>query len=131
MSAGPVRAAGGVVWRGDGAGVEILLVHRPRYDDWSMPKGKRDAGETDELCALREVEEETGLRCEPGQELPSVRYVDHRGRDKVVRWWAMRVVDGAFEPNDEVDEVRWLPAAQARAQLSYDRDRDVLDAFLR
>lgn len=131
MSAGPVRAAGGVVWRGDGAGVEILLVHRPRYDDWSMPKGKRDAGETDEVCALREVEEETGLRCEPGQELPSVRYVDHRGRDKVVRWWAMRVVDGAFEPNDEVDEVRWLPAAQARAQLSYDRDREVLDAFLR
>lgn len=122
-----VRGAGGVVWR---PGPEVLLVHRPRYDDWSMPKGKRDAGESDEVCARREVEEETGLRCELGPALLATEYVDHRGRPKLVRWWAMTAVDGTFEPGDEVDEVRWLPVEDARRLLSYDRDRDVLDAFL-
>ena len=83
-----VRAAGGVVWRRTDT-VEVLLVHRPRYDDWSMPKGKLDDGESFEDAAVREVEEETGIRAALGEDLGEVRYVDHKGRDKVVRWWAM------------------------------------------
>jgi 8-oxo-dGTP pyrophosphatase MutT (NUDIX family) len=125
-----VRAAGGVVWRSGPTGaLEVLLVHRSRYDDWSLPKGKRDPGETDEACAVREVEEETGVQAVLGAELPTTRYVDHRGRPKVVRYWAMAATSGSFSPNDEVDEVRWLPVDEARSLLSYDRDADVLDAF--
>ena len=128
-----VRAAGGVVWRvssrADGA-VEVLLVHRPRYDDWSLPKGKCDPGESFEDCARREVEEETGLRCTLGVELPSTRYVDHKGRPKVVRYWAMAVEAGAFAPNDEVDEVRWLDPGAAAEALTYERDLAVVRAFL-
>src|SRR5437773_10449601 len=107
-----VRAAGGVVWRRDGAGLlEILLVHRPRYDDWSLPKGKCDQGENDTDCALREVEEETGLTCRVGAELPSTQYQDNKGRSKTVRYWAMQSVSGddRFTPNAEIDETRWLP----------------------
>jgi 8-oxo-dGTP diphosphatase len=123
-----VRAAGGVVRRVGPDGVErVLVVHRPRYDDWSLPKGKVDAGETDEQCALREVEEETGLRCRLGLELPSTRYTDRKGRAKQVRYWAMEVVGGAFAPNHEVDEVRWLPAEEASALLTYDHDRGLVD----
>ena len=118
-----VRAAGGVVWR-DG---RVLLVHRPRYDDWTFPKGKADEGETDEECALREVEEETGLRCELGPELASTRYADARGRPKRVRWWRMQPVDDpGFTPNDEVDELRWANADEAAALLSYARDLGLL-----
>jgi 8-oxo-dGTP pyrophosphatase MutT (NUDIX family) len=126
-----VRAAGGVVWRrgADGA-VEVLVVHRPKYDDWSFPKGKLDPGETEEECALREVDEETGLRCELGEELPTTMYVDRKGRPKRVRYWAMTVSDGAFTPNDEVDEVRWLPPAEASRLLTYARDGEVLSAFI-
>ncbi len=123
-----MRAAGGVVRRVDADGVaRVLVVHRPRYDDWSLPKGKVDHGETDEECALREVEEETGLRCTLGRELASTRYTDRKGRSKQVRYWAMEVVGGAFAPNDEVDEVRWLPAAEASALLTYDHDRVLVD----
>jgi 8-oxo-dGTP diphosphatase len=128
----PVRAAGGVVWRRDGdAGgarpVLVLLVHRPRYDDWSLPKGKADAGESDEECALREVREETGLTCRLGRELPSTRYRDNRSRDKVVRYWAMEPVgDDGFTPNAEIDELRWLPLPEALRLLSYDHDRPVV-----
>jgi 8-oxo-dGTP diphosphatase len=121
-----VRAAGGLVVR-DGA---VVLVHRPRYDDWTFPKGKAHDGESDEECALREVHEETGLRCELGDELPSTEYVDSRGRPKRVRWWRMRpVADDGFSPNDEVDEVRWAAPADAASLISYDRDRIVLDAL--
>ena len=126
----PVRAAGGVVYRNDGDGaLDVLLVHRPRYDDWTLPKGKLLSGESDEAAALREVEEETGLRCELGDELPSSRYRDKSGRRKVVRYWVMRPLGGQFEPHDEVDEVRWLRLDEADGALSYPRDREILQAF--
>jgi 8-oxo-dGTP diphosphatase len=119
-----VRAAGGVVAR-DGL---IALVHRPRYDDWTLPKGKLDAGESFEEAALREIEEETGLRARLVRELPETHY-EVRGRPKLVRYWLMEVVsDPGFVANDEVDELRWLEPAQASALLSYERDRDVLAA---
>lgn len=124
-----VRAAGCVVWRRRAGDVEVLVVHRPRYDDWSFPKGKLDPGETDAACAVREVEEETGITGTIGTELPGTRYVDRKGRDKVVRYWELAADDAPFVPNDEVDEVRWLTPAEARRLLSYDRDRAVLDAF--
>jgi 8-oxo-dGTP diphosphatase len=124
-----VRAGGGVVWREGEAGLQVLVLHRPRYDDWSLPKGKADAGESDEACALREVEEETGLVCELGEELASTGYQDARGRPKVVRYWAMRAVSGSFRPHDEVDAVRWLSLEDAAAALTYERDRGVLDSF--
>lgn len=130
LTAETVRAAGGVVFRRDAAGaLEVVLVHRPRYDDWSLPKGKRLDGETDERCAVREVEEETGLRCELGRELPESRYRDKHGRPKVVRYWAMRPLEGELDPTDEVDEARWLPLADAEALLDYGRDREILRAF--
>lgn len=125
-----VRAGGGVVLRPAGDGVEVLVVHRPRYDDWSLPKGKAEDGEGDAECALREVEEETGLRCALGRELPSTRYVDRKGRDKRVRYWAMTVEGGTFAPNHEVDEVRWVDPGEAVALLSYDRDAEVVRAAL-
>jgi 8-oxo-dGTP diphosphatase len=125
-----VHAAGGVVRRaGTSDEPEVLLVHRPKYDDWTLPKGKLDAGEGFEAAACREVEEETGFRCSLGPELPSTAYEDHHGRWKLVRYWAMEVEGGDFQPNSEVDEVRWLPISSARAALTYDRDREVLDAL--
>jgi 8-oxo-dGTP diphosphatase len=118
-----VRAAGGVVLR-DG---EVLLVHRPRYDDWTFPKGKAEEDEPDEECALREVHEETGLRCVLEEELPSTHYTDSRGRPKRVRWWRMRPLgDDGFTPNEEVDELRWLEPAAAAELLTYERDRILL-----
>ena len=131
---GEVRAAGGVVWRPAaeaGGEAEVLLVHRPRYDDWTLPKGKADHDdEPDEDTALREVEEETGLRCRLGPELAPIRYVDRLGRPKVVRFWVMEVVGGEFTPTAEVDAVAWCRPGQARSLLSYARDGDVLDAFV-
>jgi 8-oxo-dGTP diphosphatase len=125
-----VQAAGGVVYRRDGDGtLEVLLVHRPRYDDWTLPKGKLHRGETHEEGALREVEEETGLRCELGRELPSSHYRDQKGRPKVVRYWTMRPLDGAFQPHEEVDDARWLSLGDADAELTYARDREILHAF--
>jgi 8-oxo-dGTP pyrophosphatase MutT (NUDIX family) len=127
----PVRAAGGVVIRQGNEGTEVLLVHRPKYGDWTFPKGKALPGESDEDCALREVEEETGLRCALDTELPGTAYADSHGRPKVVRYWLMRPLAGAFEPHEEIDEVRWLPPAAAADALSYERDREVLQAVKR
>ncbi len=107
---------------------EVLVVHRPRYDDWSLPKGKVDGDETDEQAAIREVEEETAVVAEPVSELATIRYTDHRGRPKEVRYWHMRVVhEGEFAPFDEVDEVRWLPLGQAATLLTYHHDRALLE----
>ena len=122
-----VRAAGGVVLRGGkhGKGApRILLVHRPRYDDWSLPKGKAEAGERLQDTALREVQEETGLACRLGPEVGRTRYRDARGRQKVVRYWLMEpMAEAEFEPNDEVDEVAWCSPEEAAAILSYDHDQ--------
>jgi 8-oxo-dGTP diphosphatase len=106
----------------------VLLVHRPKYNDWTFPKGKAELGESDEACAVREVEEETGLRCELGIELPSTHYTDSRGRPKRVRWWRMEPVAGEFTPTGEVDEIRWLTSQEAAALLSYGRDHALLEA---
>jgi 8-oxo-dGTP pyrophosphatase MutT (NUDIX family) len=117
-----VNAGGGVVWRRAGDGVEVAVVHRPRYEDWSLPKGKVDPGETFEQAALREVEEEIGVRCRLRAELPPVAYDVAKGR-KVVRYWLMEPESGEFVPNEEVDEVRWLSPAEAEELLTYDHDR--------
>jgi len=122
--AAEVKASGGVVWRRGERGVEVVVAHRPRYDDWSLPKGKLDEGEGWEQAALREVEEEVGLRCRLGPELEPVAYDDRKGRAKVVRYWLMEPEgEAAFEPNDEVDEMRWVSAGDAVGLLSYPHDK--------
>jgi 8-oxo-dGTP pyrophosphatase MutT (NUDIX family) len=125
-----VRGCGGVVWRRrDDEGVEVLLIHRPQYGDWSFPKGKADEGESDEECALREVEEEAGLCCTLDHELGTVRYTDAREKQKQVRYWAMRAEAGTAAPGDGVDEVRWLPPDEAALLLTHERDREILGAL--
>ena len=126
-----VRAAGGVVWRRGPNGLEVLLIHRPRYGDWSFPKGKaKDETESDEEAAVREVEEEVGLRLERGPELETTRYRDSKGRRKVVRYWAMELPDGDEPiPGDGVDDVRWAELDEAAEQLTWDRDVVVLDSL--
>jgi 8-oxo-dGTP diphosphatase len=124
-----VRAAGGVIWRRGRDGVEVLLVHRPKYGDWTFAKGKLEDGESFRDAARREVLEETGFHVELGDELESTRYVDAKGRDKIVRYWTMTVEGGSFAPNDEVDEIRWVGVAQAAGRLSYSRDLPVLESF--
>jgi 8-oxo-dGTP diphosphatase len=124
-----VRAAGGVIWRTGKHGVEVLLVHRPKYEDWTFAKGKLEPGESYLDAARREVLEETGLHVEIGEELEPTRYVDGKGRDKLVRYWTMTVDGGRFEPNDEVDEVRWVRVADAAERLSYRRDLPLLESF--
>jgi 8-oxo-dGTP diphosphatase len=118
-----VRAAGGLVMR-DG---KVLLVHRPKYDDWSFPKGKCVDGESDEACALREVAEETGLRCELLEEVGQTSYRDGRGRAKIVRYWRMRAVEGEFVAADEVDEIKWVTPEAAGKLLSWSRDLALLE----
>ena len=125
-----VLAAGGVVWRRTAdATVEVLVVHRPKYDDWSLPKGKLRSREHRVDAALREVQEETGLRVRIGKELPSASYVDRNGNDKIVWYWAMEPLEGQFEPHDEVDEIRWVPFARLRQLLTYERDMEIADAL--
>jgi 8-oxo-(d)GTP phosphatase len=125
-----VRAAGGVVWR---PGAEVLLVHRPKYDDWTLPKGKLRRGEHPIVGACREVEEETAVRPSVAVRLPSVSYttrVGDRPAPKVVDYWAMTVVaDTGFTPGAEIDAIRWLPIDPALTHLSYDHDVSVLSAF--
>jgi 8-oxo-dGTP diphosphatase len=126
----PVRAAGGLVHRQDEDGVEeILLVHRPAYDDWSFPKGKLEAGEREEDAAAREVEEETGLCCRLEREVATTSYRDGRGRPKTVRYWLMAPVGGSLAAANEVDDARFVPLAEARRLLTYTRDVELLDAL--
>ena len=120
-----VRAAGAVLVDGE----RVALVHRPRYDDWTLPKGKNEPGEDDIAAALREVQEETGFHGRIERDLGVVRYtVEKHGavRPKVVRYYVMAVGAGAFEPNHEVDELRWVTREQAAQLLTYERDREVL-----
>jgi 8-oxo-dGTP pyrophosphatase MutT (NUDIX family) len=124
-----VRAAGGVPLRTGENGVEVLVVHRASYGDWSFPKGKCEPGESDEACAVREVEEETGLRCMLGAELPSTSYTDARGRPKRVRYWRLGVVSGELAFDREVDAGRWVSLDEAEELLTYDRDLAVLRAL--
>jgi len=127
-----VLAAGAVLWRSTSAGVEIALVHRPRYDDWSLPKGKLDPGETIWACAVREVAEETGYPSFLGRHLGQLRYPVSRPvpATKVVEFYAARVAGpGEFQPSKEVDALRWLPADPAEELLSYHGDRTILRAF--
>jgi 8-oxo-dGTP diphosphatase len=131
MTEDVVLAAGAVVWRPGGPdGVEVAVVHRPRYDDWSLPKGKVDPGEHVVVTALREVHEETGLRVRLGRPLGATSYLS-LGRPKRVHYWAARVVDGAFEPNDEVDALEWRTVEDARARVHRESDRAVLGEFAR
>jgi 8-oxo-dGTP diphosphatase len=123
-----VRAAGGVVVRERGGEREIAIVHRPKYDDWSLPKGKLDPGEEWREAALREVREETGLRCATLKELAPSSYVDGNGRSKLVRWWVMRPLEGEFRPSKEVDELRWAPPDRAADLLDYEGDRELVRA---
>ena len=123
-----VKAAGGVVWRRAGDTIAIAVAHRPRYDDWSLPKGKLDPGEGWQEAALREVEEETGLRCKLLDELEPVAYRDPKQRSTLVRYWLMEPVSGAFEPNKEVDRFEWLALDDAVARLTYDHDRELVRA---
>ena len=121
-----VRAAGGVLVRIGPDGPLVAVIHRPKYGDWSLPKGKLDGGESFEEAALREVAEETGMRAELASELSSVSYRDRKGRGKLVRYWLMRPLDGEFEPGEEVDELRWLDPDGARELLSYEHDGELV-----
>ncbi len=129
-----VQAAGGLVTRVDEDGdLQVLVVHRSRYDDWSFPKGKLDRGETFEDAALREVTEETGLVCRLAGELASVRYRDAAGRPKLVRYWHMVPLQGDVEDfvfNSEIDDLRWARIEESRRLLTYSHDRDLLSRLM-
>src|ERR1700730_10321983 len=123
-----IRAAGGVVCRSTRSGVtEIAVIHRPAYDDWTLPKGKIELDESPEDCALREVREETGLRCELMRPLGCTAYVDRRGRDKVACYWVMEAKSGRFRPGIEVDKLQWLSADHAIKRLTYPRDKKLME----
>ncbi|MEU8525692.1 MULTISPECIES: NUDIX hydrolase [Streptomyces] len=128
----PILAAGCVLWRPAlaGGGIEIALVFRPKWSDWSHPKGKLKRGEKAEDGARREVREETGMTCDLGIELPTVHYAVE-GRPKEVRYWAAEVAGGSFEPNREVSRLLWLSPEAARARLTQQRDKELVDAFLK
>lgn len=122
-----IKAAGGIVCRAGSSGeTEIVVVHRPAYDDWTLPKGKVDPDETPEQCALREVKEETGFRCELLRPLGCTAYVDRRGRNKVACYWVMEVISGRFRPGGEVDRMVWLTVPDAVKRLTYERDKALI-----
>lgn len=125
-----IKAAGAVLWRDADGDVEVAVVHRQRYDDWSLPKGKLDPGETIPACAAREVLEETGYSCVLGRHLKQVSY-SVGPSPKTVDYYAAEAVSGSFVTNDEVDSLRWLPVAAASSLLTYEPDRDVLAEFAR
>jgi 8-oxo-dGTP diphosphatase len=126
---GLILAAGGVLWRRAAGGMlEVAVVHRPKYDDWSLPKGKVAAGEHPLAAAVREIAEETGYRARLSRPLPTRRYL-YRDRPKEVRYWAAEALDGGFAANAEVDRLDWLPAPAARDRLSHAQDAEVLDAL--
>jgi 8-oxo-dGTP pyrophosphatase MutT (NUDIX family) len=126
-----IAAAGGVLVRTGEQGREVAVIHRPKYMDWSLPKGKLEPDEGWLEAALREVEEETGYRCKPSVELPRVSYLDRKGRRKLVRYWLMERVSGEFEPHGEVDELRWLDREAAEQLLTYPHDRELVRKALR
>jgi 8-oxo-(d)GTP phosphatase len=131
-AADEVRAAGAVVWRPAGSGTQVVLVHRPKYDDWSLPKGKLEPGEHVLLAAVREVAEETALEVTLGRRLAPVQYVSGEVSKRVDYWVATAAGAGtqaAFEPTSEIDEVAWLAASSAPTSLSYERDAELLAEF--
>jgi 8-oxo-dGTP diphosphatase len=124
-----VRAAGGIVYQpGPDGQTRVAVIHRPLQDDWTLPKGKLDGGEKPEQAALREVGEETGLRCQIVRPAGCTAYTDRRGRDKIVCYWLMQPVEGRFTPTAEVDGLRWLTVPEALDLLSYPVDRALLSA---
>jgi 8-oxo-dGTP diphosphatase len=127
-----ISAAGGVLLARDNQGsTKVAVIHRPKYMDWSLPKGKLEEGEGWQEAALREVQEETGYRCEPIGELPHVSYLDRKGRRKLVRYWLMEPIEGKFEPHGEVDELRWVTPEEADELLTYPHDKALVDKALR
>lgn len=131
MTEAPILAAGCLLWRRSpvGGGIELALVYRPKWADWSHPKGKLKRGEGAREGALREVLEETGMTGDLGRELPTVRY-RVEGRPKEVRYWAAEATGGTFMPNAEVSRLRWLSPSAARDQLTQPRDKELVDALL-
>jgi len=125
-----ILAAGAVLWRLSGSGVELAIVHRPRYDDWSLPKGKLKAGESMAAAAVREIREETGVDARLGPWLRDVRYVVADGRKLVRYWGAQACSSAAFTPNDEVDELRWVTPDVASTLLSYAHDVEVVERLV-
>ena len=127
-----ISAAGGVVVRRDAEGsTQVAVIHRPKYGDWSLPKGKLEKGEGWRQAALREVEEETGYECKAGPELPHVSYLDRKSRRKLVRYWLMEPVEGQFAPHGEVDELRWVSPEEADRLLTYEHDKEIVHQAVR
>ena len=126
-----IAAAGGVLIAPGEGGPRVAVIHRPKYMDWSLPKGKLEEGEGWQEAALREVKEETGYRARPSEELDRVSYLDRKSRRKLVRYWLMEPLDGQFEPHGEVDELRWVTEEEADRLLTYDHDKAIVHEALR
>jgi 8-oxo-(d)GTP phosphatase len=125
-----IRAAGALLWRENSElKIEIALIHRPRYGDWSLPKGKIEEGESSLRCAFREVIEETGITPQFGRELGSVEYKEPAGL-KRVKYWAAKALTDEFLPNEEVDEIKWLDPDDALARATHESDRTIINNFL-
>jgi 8-oxo-dGTP diphosphatase len=125
-----IQAAGGLVVRRRGGALEIAVVHRPVHEDWSFPKGKLEPGETFELAARREVHEETGMLCRLIRFIGHTEYVDRKGRPKAVAYWVMAAQSGSFQPNAEVDELRWVTLEEAPRLLTYPRDAELVAVLM-